>query len=88
MTLLQIKFSEDLSELYVNGDNVTYFDNTGVEYMPRKIKQFIDNKNVTTNLYRLKAYGSIRCGYFFSVWVFFHEHSQITGLQGKGKAFL
>ena len=22
---------------------------------------------------------------FFSIWVFFHEHSQITGLQGKGE---
>ena len=23
----------------------------------------------------------------FSIWVFFHEHSQITGLQGKGEGF-
>ena len=23
--------------------------------------------------------------YFFSIWVFFHEHSRITGLQGKGE---
>ena len=22
--------------------------------------------------------------YFFSIWVFIHEHSRITGLQGKG----
>ena len=22
---------------------------------------------------------------FFSIWVLFHEHSQITGLQGKGE---
>ena len=22
---------------------------------------------------------------FFSIWVFFHEHSQIIGLQGKGE---
>ena len=22
---------------------------------------------------------------FFSIWVFFHNHSRITGLQGKGK---
>ena len=22
-------------------------------------------------------------GFFFSIWVFFHEHSRITGLQGK-----
>ena len=23
--------------------------------------------------------------FFFSIWVFFHEHSRITGLQGKGE---
>ena len=23
--------------------------------------------------------------YFFSIWVFFHDHSQFTGLQGKGE---
>ena len=23
--------------------------------------------------------------FFFSTWVFFHEHSRITGLQGKGE---
>ena len=23
--------------------------------------------------------------HFFSIWVFFHDHSQITGLQGKGE---
>ena len=26
-----------------------------------------------------------KVGGFFSIWVFFHEHSQITGLQGKGE---
>ena len=24
--------------------------------------------------------------FFFSIWVFFHEHSRFTGQQGKGKA--
>ena len=23
--------------------------------------------------------------FFFSMWIFFHEHSRITGLQGKGE---
>ena len=23
--------------------------------------------------------------FFFSIWVLFHEHSRITGLQGKGE---
>ena len=26
-----------------------------------------------------------RCFFFFSIWVFFHEHSRITGLQGNGE---
>ena len=25
---------------------------------------------------------------FFSMWVFFHEHSRFTGLQGKGEGIL
>ena len=26
-----------------------------------------------------------RTFFFFSIWIFFHDHSRITGLQGKGK---
>ena len=26
--------------------------------------------------------------FFLSIWVFFHEHSWITGLQGKGEGIL
>ena len=26
--------------------------------------------------------------FFFSTWVFFHKHSRITGLQGKGEGIL
>ena len=33
--------------LYVNGDNVTYFDSSGVEHIAKEIKKFIDNnKNI------------------------------------------
>ena len=32
--------------LYVNGDNVTYFDSFGVEYMLQEIKKFIGNKHL------------------------------------------
>ena len=49
---------------YVNGDNVTYFDSFGVEYIPKEIKKFISNKNIKTNIYRIKANDSIMCGYF------------------------
>ena len=27
----------------------------------------------------------ILIAFFFSIWVFFHDHSQFTGLQGKGE---
>ena len=32
--------------LYVNDNNVTYFDSFGVEHIPKEIKKFIGNKNV------------------------------------------
>ena len=50
--------------LYVNNKTVTYFDSFGVEQIPRKIKKFINNKNIIANIFRLQAYNSIMCGYF------------------------
>ena len=49
--------------MYVNDNNVTYFDSFGVEHIPKEIKKFIGNKNIT-NIYREQAYNSIMCGYF------------------------
>ena len=50
--------------VYVNGDNVIYFDSFGVECISKKIQKFIDNKNIITNIYRIQAYDSIICRYF------------------------
>ena len=50
--------------LYVNDNNVTYFDSFGVDHIPKEIKKFIGNKNFITNIYRVQAYDSIMCGYF------------------------
>ena len=50
--------------LYVNAENVTYFDSFGVEHIPKEIRKFIVNKNIKTNIYRIQAYYSIMCGYF------------------------
>ena len=47
----------------INND-VTYFDSFGVEHIPKKIKTFINNKNIKTNILRIQAYDSIMCGYF------------------------
>ena len=50
---------------YVRNNNVTYFDSFGVEHIPKEIKAFIGRSlSITTNIFRIKAYGSIMCGYF------------------------
>ena len=50
--------------MYVNDNNLTYFDTFGVEHIPKEIKKNIGNENITTNIYRIQAYNSIICGYF------------------------
>ena len=35
----------------MNGDNLTYFDSFGAENIPKEIKKFIGNKNITDNRY-------------------------------------
>ena len=51
--------------LYVNNKTIIYFDSFGVEHIPREIMKFIARKKIITNIYRIKAYDSITCGYFF-----------------------
>ena len=48
--------------LYVNDNNVTYFDSFGVEHILKEIKKFKGNKNIITHIYRVQAYDSIMCG--------------------------
>ena len=50
--------------LFVNAENVKYFDSFGVEYMSKEIRKFIRNKNIITNIYRIQACDSVMCGYF------------------------
>ena len=50
--------------LYIQNNDVTYFDSFGVEHIPKEIKTFIGNKNIKTNIFRIQAYDSIMCGYF------------------------
>ena len=59
--------------LYFHNDYVTYFDSFGVEHVPKEIKAFINRSlsiilcpplRVTTNIFRIKAYDLIMCGYF------------------------
>ena len=50
--------------LWVNNNNVTYFDSFRVEHIPKEIIKFIENRNIKTNIFRIQAYDSIMCGYF------------------------
>ena len=43
---------------------VTYFDSFGLDDIPKEINKFIGNKNIPTNIYRIKAYDSIICRCF------------------------
>ena len=49
--------------LDVLNNDVTYFDSFRVEHTPKEIKVFIKNKNIKTNIFRIKAYDSIVCGH-------------------------
>ena len=47
-----------------NNNSVIYFDSFGVERIPKEIKAFINIKNITTNIFSVKAHDLIMCGYF------------------------
>ena len=49
--------------MYINSNDVTYFDSFGVEDIPKEIKKFIGNKNIKASIFRIQAYNSIMCGY-------------------------
>ena len=40
------------------------FDKFGVEYIPKEIKKFADNKNKITNIFKIQAFDSVMCGSF------------------------
>ena len=49
---------------FVKKNEIVYFDSFGVEHIPEEIKEFIGNKNIKANIYRVQANDSIMCGYF------------------------
>ena len=50
--------------LYVQKNDVIYFDSFEVEHIPKEIKTFISNKSIKTNIFRIQVYDSIMCKYF------------------------
>ena len=50
--------------LFCNRNEIVYFDSFGVEHVPEEIKEFIRNKNIIANIFRVQANNSVMCGYF------------------------
>ena len=51
---------------YVKNNDITYFDSFGVEHIPEEIKKFINGSlSITISIFKIEAYDSIMCGYFF-----------------------
>ena len=50
--------------LFCKKNEIIYFDSFGVEHIPEEIKEFIGNKNIKANIFRVQANDSVMCGYF------------------------
>ena len=50
--------------LFCKKKGIVYFDSFGVEHIPKEIKEFIGNKNIKANIFRVQANHSVMCGYF------------------------
>ena len=50
--------------LFVKANKFIYFDNFGIEHIPKEINKFINNNNIESNVFRMQAHDSVMCGYF------------------------
>ena len=48
-----------------------YFDNFGVEHIPKGVKKFIKKSTIATNIFRIQAYDSVIFGYFCNEFIDF-----------------
>ena len=51
--------------LYVNANNIVFFNSFRVEHILKEIKKFKGNRNIITKIYRIQAYNSIMYGYYY-----------------------
>ena len=51
---------------YVENIEIIYFDNLGVENIPKEITKIIGHKNIKTNIFRIQVKNSITSGYFWN----------------------
>ena len=50
--------------LFCNRIEIVYFDSFGVEHVPEEIQDFIGNKTIKANIFRVQPNNSVMCGYF------------------------
>ena len=53
--------------MWINSETRTWHDKN----IQLEIKAFINYKNIKTNIFRIQAYNSIMCGYFYIVFIDF-----------------
>ena len=52
--------------LFIKTNEFIYFDSFGIEHITKEINKFIgSNKKIKANIFRIQAYDSIMCRYFF-----------------------
>ena len=50
--------------LFCNRNEIVYFSSFGAEHIAEEIKEFIGNKNIKANVFRVQANNSVMCGHF------------------------
>ena len=50
--------------LFCKRSEIVYFDSFGIEHVPEETKEFVGNKNIIANIFRVQASNSVMCGYF------------------------
>ena len=58
-------------ESYVNNKTVAYFDSFGTGHIPKEVKIATTNKHIIAYIFRIQAYDSMMCWYFFIVFIDF-----------------
>ena len=51
--------------LFCNRNEIVYLDSFGIEHVPEEIKEFIWNKNIKANIFRVQPNDSVGCEYFW-----------------------
>ena len=50
--------------LFCNRSEINYFDSFGVAHVFQEIKEFVGNKNIIANIFRIQANNSVMRGHF------------------------